>query len=85
MLGLGLDCKDGHKRITKGKNFRLIGGSEKTHEEMQEKAVKFNEHLAKKRKTIDEISIQEFVDIAHRIGLKLPEKKQNKQRGGDLK
>ena len=27
MLGIGLDNKDGHKRITKGDNFMLVGGS----------------------------------------------------------
>lgn len=30
MLGIGLDNKDGHKRITKGDNFMLVGGSEET-------------------------------------------------------
>ena len=56
LLGLGLDSKDGHVRITKGENFRLYGGSEETHEFMQEKAVKFNEHLDKKGKTLDNIT-----------------------------
>ena len=28
MLGLGLDNQDGHKRVTKGDNFYLVGGSE---------------------------------------------------------
>ena len=45
LLGLGFDNKDGHVRVTKGKNFRLYGGSEVTHDEMQEKAIKFNEQL----------------------------------------
>ena len=29
ILGLGLDGEDGHLRMTKGANFRLIGGSER--------------------------------------------------------
>ncbi len=70
LLGMGLDCKDGHVRVTKGKNFTLLGGSEETHEMMQEKAIKFNEHLAKRRKSIDEINEKEFRDIARAIGLK---------------
>ena len=28
LVGLGLDNQDGHKRITKGDNFYLVGGSE---------------------------------------------------------
>ena len=72
LLGLGFDCKDGHCRITKGENFRLYGGSEDTHSLMQEKAVKFNEQLKRKGKTLDEISRIEFKDIAREIDLKLP-------------
>jgi len=82
LLGLGFDSTDGHLRITKGKNFRIYGGSEKTHEEMQEKAVKFNERLDKKRKTLDEISANEFTDIAHSIGLKIQKNTQTTEKGG---
>ena len=71
-MGLGFDCKDGHVRITKGKNFRLLGGSEETHNLMQEKAIKFNEHLEKKRKTLDNINAKEFYDIANKIGFAAP-------------
>ncbi|MDD5449239.1 MAG: hypothetical protein PHO42_01390 [Candidatus Omnitrophica bacterium] len=69
LLGLGFDCNDGHLRITKGKNFRLYGGSDETHQLLQEKAVKFNERLDKKGKTLDTVSMEEFMDIAHSIGL----------------
>jgi hypothetical protein len=73
LLGLGFDCKDGHVRITKGENFRLFGGSKQTHEMMQEKAIKFNEQLEKKRKTLDDINEKEFYEIARAIGLKIKE------------
>jgi hypothetical protein len=68
---MGFDCKDGHVRITRGKNFRIFGGSKETHETMQEKAVKFNEQLDKRRKTLDEITREEFYDIAKTIGLRV--------------
>jgi len=70
LLGFGFDCDDGHKRITMGGNFRLYGGSEQTHQLMQEKAVKFNEHLEKSRKTLEQISFDEFSEIAEKLGLK---------------
>jgi len=73
LLGLGFDSKDGHVRITKGKNFRLFGGSHDTHEMMQEKAIKFNEQLHKRRKTLDDIDQNEFREISKDIGLKIPE------------
>lgn len=72
LLGLGFDAKDGHVRITRGKNFRLFGGSRDTHEMMQEKAVKFNEQLEKRHKTLDDINEKEFHEIAKTIGLKIP-------------
>ncbi len=66
LFGLGFDSKDGHVRITKGDNFKLFGGSKNTHEMMQEKAIKFNEQLKKKGKTLDDISREEFLDIMHK-------------------
>jgi len=77
LLGLGFDCKDGHVRITKGDNFHLYGGSDETHELMQEKAVKFNEHLGKKHKSLENLSKKEFYDIAKKIGLQIKEKDKN--------
>jgi hypothetical protein len=69
MLGLGLDA-DGHKRITTGPNFALLGGKEETHEQMTETAIKINEKLAAKGKRIEEVSGEEFDDIAQSVGLR---------------
>ena len=69
LLGVGLDS-DGHKRVTTGPNFALVGGSQETHEEMTEKAVKINEKLADRGKQLEDVSREEFDDIAHSVGLK---------------
>ena len=63
MLGVGLDATDGQVRLTRGKNFTLVGGSEETHEVMQETAVKINEQLDRRGKTLDEVSPQELRDV----------------------
>ncbi len=68
MLGLGLDS-DGHKRLTTGQNFLLMGGSQETHEVMTEKVIKINEKLAAKGKHLEDISHEEFDDIAHSVGM----------------
>jgi len=60
---------DGHKRITTGENFALVGGSKETHEVMTEKAVKINEKLAAKGKKLEEASCEELDEIAHAVGL----------------
>jgi hypothetical protein len=67
LLGLGFDCEDGIWRITRGENFHLFGGSDETHEEMQEKAMKMNEELAKREKTLDTVSQAEFMEIADKL------------------
>ncbi len=73
MLGVGLDS-DGHKRLTTGHNFVLVGGTEETHEVMTEKVVKINEKLAAKGKQLEDVSGEEMDDIAHSVGLTRPDK-----------
>jgi hypothetical protein len=68
MLGVGLDS-DGHKRITTGENFALVGGTQETHEAMTEKAIKINEKLKARGKQLESVSREEFTDIAIEVGL----------------
>jgi len=68
LLGVGVDS-DGHKRVTRGDNFLLAGGSKETHEQMTEKAIKINEKLAARGKRLESVSREEFDDIAHEVGL----------------
>jgi len=76
ILGVGLDS-DGHKRLTTGPNFALVGGTEETHKVMTEKVVKINEKLKARGKQLHEVSHQEFDDIANEVGLKRANSKQN--------
>jgi hypothetical protein len=74
LLGVGLDS-DGHKRVTTGPNFALVGGSQETHEVMTEKVIKINEKLAAKGKQLENVSPEEFDDIASAVGLHRPDAK----------
>lgn len=67
--GIGLDNEDGHVRITRMDNFRLFGGSQETHEHMQEKAIKFNERLKKHEKRVTDLSVRQFVELAGEVGM----------------
>jgi hypothetical protein len=60
---VGLDNKDGHRRITRSEEFLLIGGSSDTHERMQDTAIRFGEALRNKGKTLGETSPEEAVDL----------------------
>ena len=63
LLGLALDAEDGQKRITRGPNFLLAGGSPETHGQMQETAIKINEHLDRSGKRLADVSPSELRDI----------------------
>ena len=63
LLGLGLDCNDGHKRITQADKFSIIGDSEGTHDRMTETLLKTMEDLTNKGKTLEEASPEELSDI----------------------
>lgn len=69
MLGVGLD-HDGHKRVTTGPNFALVGGSKDTHEEMTEKVIRINEKLKERNKQLEDVCHEEFSEIADSVGLK---------------
>ena len=63
-LGVGLDGQDGHKRITQSEHFLLVGGSEATHERMQETVVRFDENLQRRgKRSVTETTPQEAIDL----------------------
>lgn len=62
-LGVGLDGKDGHQRLTRSEEFLLVGGSAETHERMQDTAIRFGEALRKKGKALRETSPDEALDL----------------------
>lgn len=63
LLGLAFDADDEVKRITRGPNFLLAGGSAETHGSMQETAVKINERLDRVGKRLADVSLRELRDI----------------------
>ena len=73
LLGLGLDNDDGEVRVTNGPNFNIVGGSEDTHETMQEKCIKFNEKLKGRGKELEQLERKEFHDIAGEVGMPIVE------------
>ena len=63
LLGLGLDCTDGHKRITQADQFSILGGSDETHGRMTETLLKTMEDLSIKGKDLNETDPEELSDI----------------------
>ena len=66
LLGLGLDNKDGHKRITTGEKFAIVGGSAETHDKMTETVVKTFEELKSRGKHLEQVEPKELEEILHK-------------------
>jgi len=66
LLGLGLDKGDGHKRITQGEKFAILGGSSETHERMTETVVKTFEDIHRQGKELEDTEPREIADLLHK-------------------
>lgn len=63
IIALGLDNDDGQDRITHSKHFMVLGGSEETHERMQDTAIRFEEKLKDRGKRLQDTSVNEVLDM----------------------
>ncbi|MBE7536799.1 MAG: hypothetical protein HS122_00110 [Opitutaceae bacterium] len=66
ILGVGLDNQDGHRRITTGEQFTLVGGSEKTHDQMTETMMKTFEELKRRDRRLENVDPRELAEILHK-------------------
>lgn len=62
-FGIGFDNQDGHERVTRSEHFCLLGGSEETHERMQDTAIRFTAELQRRGKQLEETPIEEVIEI----------------------
>jgi hypothetical protein len=65
LVCVGLDAKDGHKRVTQTDHFLLVGGSAETHERMQDTAVLFEEYLERRGMKLAETDFEEVVELLY--------------------
>lgn len=72
LLGVGLDNQDGHKRITRGEKFAIVGGSSETHERMTEGVVKTMEKLRRKGRELEDAEPREVAELLRES---MPDKK----------
>ncbi len=66
ILGVGLDNDDGHRRITTGEQFTLVGGSEQTHDRMTETMMKTFEELKRRDRQLETVDPRELAEIVHK-------------------
>jgi len=63
LMGVGLDNRDGHRRVTTGEKFAIVGGSAETHEQLTETALKTFEQLKRRGKDLAEVAVDELADL----------------------
>ena len=63
-VGVGLDG-DGEQRVTRSEHFFILGGSQETHERMQDTAIRFSEKLNQRGKPLHETPVEEVIEILH--------------------
>ena len=68
LLGVGLDS-DGHVRATRGEDFVLFGGTEKTHGRMQEHVERFQNTLGKMGTDLQRATKEQVREAAEESGL----------------
>jgi hypothetical protein len=66
LVGVGLDNQDGHKRITTGEQFAIVGGSDETHGRMTETVIKTFEELKTRGKELSHVEPDELAEILQR-------------------
>jgi hypothetical protein len=65
-LGVGLDNEDGHDRLTQSEHFLLVGGSDETHDQMQDLAICFEDLLDQRGKDLRETTVEEAIELLRR-------------------
>lgn len=66
LLGVALDGTDGHKRITRSEEFLIVGGSQETHEGMQDVALRFSDSLKQRGKHLRETAVEEVIELLYK-------------------
>jgi hypothetical protein len=66
LLGVAFGSDDGHKRVTSGDQFLLVGGSQERHEYMTETVLKTFEELKRRSKHLETVDPRELEEILHK-------------------
>lgn len=67
IIGLGNEAGDGHVRVTEGEGFRVLLGSEHTHDAMSEMCARIAAQLKSEGRELEELTEAEFVELLARI------------------
>ena len=63
VLGVAFDAQDGQKRVTRGPDFVLAGGSADSHKRMQDTMIQVGRKLEERGKRVRDASPNELRDL----------------------
>lgn len=67
IVGLGSDSPDGHIRLTQGQQFRVLMGSNATHEALSAWCARIEHALKAEGRALSDLSEEEFMDLLDRL------------------
>lgn len=67
IIGLGNETGDGHVRVTQGEGFRVLLGSEHSHDAMSEICARIAAQLKAEGRVLEDLTEEEFIELLARI------------------
>ncbi len=67
IIGLGNEAGDGHMRVTEGEGFRVLLGSEHSHDAMSEICARIAAQLKSEGRALEDLTEEEFIELLARI------------------
>ncbi|MGC8643072.1 MAG: hypothetical protein ACP5XB_24700 [Isosphaeraceae bacterium] len=67
LIGLGLDSVDNQKRLTRGNQSLVLGGSAQTHDELRETVLRMELELDRQGQRLGDLDPVELAELAWRI------------------
>ena len=67
LIGLGLDSRDDHHRLTRSDQSLVLGGSAETHDELRETVLRMELELDRQGQRLGDLDPMELAELAWRI------------------
>ena len=67
LLGVGFDAEDEHVRITQGRKFDIIMGSEESHNYIQQLIQRIEDSIQERGLSLDELTPEEFTRLVETL------------------
>lgn len=67
LVGVRFDKGDGHKRVSRGKDFVAVGGTKEAHEHLRETVAELSDEVKRRGKDVAEVRAPEFREILEKV------------------